>query len=379
MKIKRKERIFICGAGISGLTLAERISSKLEKEVLVIEKRNHIGGNCYDFYNKDGLLVPLYGPHLFHTDSLEVWNYLSKFTDWIPYKHKVRSNVDGKKIVPIPVNITTVNELFNKKITNEREMDEWLKKETKCIQNPLNSEEVALSLIGKRLYELLIKNYTKKQWDIWPSELEPEVLRRLPVKKSFDDYYFSDKYQAMPKEGYTKMFERMISNPKIKVLLNTDFFDVDTKNHDLIIFTGRVDSFFRNKGIEPLQYRSLKFKFETLNKQFFQEVAVVNYPNTERFSRITEPKRSTNQKGYKKTTIIKEYFCWGKEPYYPIFTKENKEKYEKYAKLAKDTEKDGIYFIGRLAQYKYFDMDDAFKNALDFFNERILLKYERKI
>ncbi|MBU1136555.1 MAG: UDP-galactopyranose mutase [Nanoarchaeota archaeon] len=364
-----KKEILVVGAGITGLTIAERIANVLGKEVLVIDKRNHIGGNCFDFYNKHGILIPLYGPHIFHTDYEEVINYLDNFTDWYPYEHKVLSSIDGKTIVPIPVNIETVNKIFNKEIKNAVAMEKWLEKNTPKIDNPKNSEESAISRIGKELYELLIKNYTKKQWDLWPHELGPEVLNRLPVRPNFNDHYFSDKYQGMPKNGYTKMFENMIKNKKIKILLNTDFFKLKQK-FGSIIFTGKVDDYFKNNGLNELQYRALKFEFETYNKEFFQNSMVVNYPNTEEFTRITENKHATGQRHHK-TTIIKEYPGWEGEPSYPVFSEQNKKLYLEYEKLAKQAEKENIFFLGRLAEFKYLDMDDAFKNSLDFFEKKI--------
>lgn len=250
-------------------------------------------------------------------------------------------------------------------------MEKWLEENIEKIENPKNSEESALSRVGKVLYEKLIKNYTKKHWDLWPHELEPEVLNRLPVRTSFNDYYFSDTYQGMPKLGYTKMFGKMIKNPKILFKPNTDFFNLNNKNFKTIIFSGRIDEFFKNRGLKQLQYRALKFKFETYDKEFFQKAAVVNYPNTEEFTRVTEPKHATGQKHHK-TTIIKEYPCWEGEPSYPVFSKTNKELYSEYEKLAKEAEEKGIYFVGRLAEFKYLDMDDAFKNSLDFFRERFV-------
>jgi UDP-galactopyranose mutase len=217
--------VIVIGAGISGAVLAERYANVLNKKVLIIEKREHIGGNCYDFYNQDGLLVPKYGPHFFHTSFEDVWEYVSRFTEWHPYEHRVLSCVDGR-LVPIPVNIKTVNQLFNLNIQSEMEMKKWLAEKTEKIADPINSEESALARVGRDLYEKMFKNYTKKQWDVWPIELEASVMNRIPVRTNFDDRYFIDKYQAMPKEGYTKLFERLLSNPNIEIRLNTDFFDI---------------------------------------------------------------------------------------------------------------------------------------------------------
>lgn len=362
--------ILIVGAGISGCTLAERFANILNKKVIIIDKRPHIGGNCYDFYNK-GVLVPKYGPHFFHTNDEKVWNYINNFSEWKPYEHRVLSNIDGSNLVPVPVNIKTVNTIFGLSIQTSAEFDNWLEMEKEKIDNPKNSEEYAISRMGKRLYNILFKNYTKKQWDKWPSELDPTILARIPIRNNFDDRYFTDKYQAMPKDGYTKIFERMINHPNIKLKLNTDWLDFANSkdSYEMIFFTGRIDQFFSYK-YEPLEYRSLKFVFETINKEYFQERAQVNYPNTEKFTRITEPKHATGQKS-NYTTIIKEYSTWEGEPYYPVPSENNKSLYAKYQSDAKEYEKKNIYFVGRLAEYKYFNMDQAFKNALELF-ERII-------
>jgi UDP-galactopyranose mutase len=363
--MKEEFDILMVGAGISGITLAERFSS-IGKKVLVIDKRDHIGGNCYDFFDENGVIVPLYGPHYFHTEYEDVWNYVHQFSEFVPYKLRVLSNIDGQKLVPFPINIDTVNMIFKTKIKNEKEMVDWLESNKEDIKNPKNSEESAISRMGKRLYEIFVRNYVKKQWDMWPSELGPEVLNRIPVRTDFNEYYFSDKYQGMPKNGYTELFKNMIQNKNITVKLNTNFFDLERENFKMIIFTGRVDDYFKNKGFDKLQYRSMKFEFETINSEYFQEVGVVVFPNTEKFTRITEPKHSNIQKT-EKTTIIKEYPTWDEEPYYPVLSQKNKDLYLKYQDLAKYEKK--TFFVGRLAQYKYFDMDDSFKNAIDLFEK----------
>lgn len=359
----------IVGAGISGLTIAERITNTKNKPVLVIEKRNHIGGNCYDFYDKAGILVPLYGPHFFHTNSEKVWNYVSKFTKWRKYEHKVLALVKGR-FVPVPVNINTVNILFKENIKDEKEMIKWLSNEQVKIASPQNSEEVALSRVGKRLYQLIFKNYTIKQWEKHPKDLGVEVLSRIPIRTNFDDRYFTDKYQAMPYPSYTNLFKNMVKSRKIKILLNTDYFKIKNqiKKGVKIFFTGPIDQFFSH--IEgKLEYRSLKFEYQTINTEYFQMRAQVNYPEKEfRWTRITEPKHATGQK-CPQTTIIYEYPSKDGDPYYPVPNERNILLYQKYQKLAKKYEKEGIYFIGRLANYKYFNMDQAFENALNFFDK----------
>jgi UDP-galactopyranose mutase len=366
--------IIIVGAGISGATLAERYATQLNKKILILEKRDHIGGNCYDYYNSDGILVSKYGAHIFHTSYEDVWEYVSKFTKWRPYQHKVLSSVDGK-LVPVPVNITTVNMLLGLNIKSEEEMKQWLDKNSVHIENPKNSEEMALTRVGPVLYEKLFKHYTEKQWNAKPSELAASVIGRIPVRTNFDDGYFSDPHQAIPKEGYTKLFEKMLDHPNITVMLNTDYFTFKDKlqGYEKFFFTGPIDQFFGYKFGKHLQYRSLRFEFETHDKEYFQSNAVINYPNDHDYTRIVEYKYFTGQR-HPKTTISKEFPTWEGEPYYPVHSKENIELYETYKKEAEESEKKGIHFVGRLANYKYFNMDQAFKNALELFDKLTTLQ-----
>lgn len=359
--------IVVIGSGISGATIAERYAQVLNKKVLVIEKRDHIGGNCYDFYDKAGILVSKYGAHLFHTNDEYVWKYIQMFSSWRPYIHKVLAYVDGI-LVPVPVNITTVNLLFNLHIQTEKEMQEWLKTQIITNNNPRNSEESALARVGIALYEKLFKNYTLKQWGTLPSLLDASILDRIPVRTNFDPRYFSDKYQAMPSFGYTKLFEKMLSHPNITVQLNTDYFHVkdSLKNFEKLFFTGPIDLYFQNKSSKKLTYRSLRFAFETFDFPYYQINSVINYPNDYGFTRIVEYKHMYQQK-HQKTTISKEYPTWDGEPYYPVLSKENLSLYEFYKKQAKLEEKKGVHFVGRLANYKYFNMDQAFANALGLF------------
>jgi UDP-galactopyranose mutase len=305
-----KANIVIVGAGISGAVLAERYAS-IGKKVLVIEKRDHIAGDCYDYYNEDGILVSKYGAHLFHTNFEDVWEYVQKFSDWYKYEHKVLAKVDGK-LVPVPANITTVNMLLGENIQNEEEMKNWLEKNTVHYDNPQNGKEAALSRVGKLLYEKIFKNYTKKQWDKYPEELDASVLNRIPVRTNFDDRYFSDKYQALPEGGYTQMFEKILKHPNITVLLNTDYFDVKDQltGYQNLFYTGPIDRFFDFKHSlkEKLEYRSINFVFETIDKEYFQENSVINYPELVDgdFTRIIEFKHMTKQK-HQQTTICYEY------------------------------------------------------------------------
>ena len=364
--MNEKYDIIIVGAGISGSVLAERYANVLGKKVLVLEKRDHVGGNCYDYYNADGIMVSKYGAHLFHTNYDDVWQYVNRFSQWYPYEHRVLSFVDGQ-LLPIPVNITTVNRLFGLDIKTEAEMKSWLFQNTLKIEFPQNSEEVSLSKIGPALYEKMIKNYTKKQWDLWPHELEASVLERIPVRNNFDDRNFGDQNQDQPVGGFTPIFEKMLNHPKITVLLNTDYFELKEKlaGFKKLFFTGPIDRFFNNK-FDKLQYRSIRFKFETLNVEFYQENSVINYPNDYDFTRIVEYKHITRQV-HPKTTISKEYSSWEGEPIYPVPTQRNREVYSRYHQEAEGLEREGVYFVGRLANYKYFNMDQAFKNSLDLF------------
>lgn len=367
--IMKNADIVIVGAGISGATLAQKYATQLNKKVLILEKRDHIGGNCYDYYNEDGILVSQYGAHLFHTNYEDVWEYVQRFSEWYFYEHKVLAHVDGQ-LVPIPVNITTVNTLFNMNIQDEEEMKAWLSSVQIKNDNPTNGEEAALARVGKILYEKMFKTYTFKQWAKWPHQLDASVLNRIPVRTTFDDRYFSDKYQFLPKNGYTKLFENMLDHKNIEILLNTDFFDVKEGlgEYERLFYTGPIDRFFDFKYNirRQLEYRTINFVSETLDQEYYQSNSVVNYPSDDvGFTRIVEYKHITGQK-HPKTTIVKEFTTDEGEPYYPVPNPDNQQIYEMYRK---ETEKfDNIHFVGRLANYKYFNMDQAFKNALDLFN-----------
>lgn len=358
--------VIVVGSGISGAVLAERYASVLNKKVLVIEKRDHVGGNCFDYINHDGLLVSKYGAHLFHTNYEDVWNYVCKFSRWYPYEHHVLCKV-AEKLVPLPINIRTLNVLLSLDLRDGEEMKSWLSSQIVHLSKPKNSEESALSRVGRILYEKLFKYYTKKQWDLWPQELDPSVLERIPVRNNFDDRYFGDKYQFQPSGGFTRLFERMLDHRNITVLLETDYFAVREKfgNFSKLFFTGPIDRYFDNV-YEPLQYRSIHFEFTTYDQKYFQENSVINYPNDYSFTRVVEYKHITGQ-NHPKTTVSREYPSWEGEPYYPVPTPKNRELYDKYRKSAESLESKGIFFVGRLANYKYFNMDQAFKNSLDIF------------
>ena len=369
--------ILIIGAGISGAVLAERYASA-GKQVLIIEKRDHIAGNCFDYYDENGILTSKYGAHLFHTNDHGVWNYVNQFADWYTWEHKVVAKVD-EHLVPIPVNITTVNTLFNAEISSEKEMQQWLSENRINYNPPKNGEEAVLNRVGEVLYDKMFKHYTKKQWDKYPAELHASVLERIPVRDNYDDRYFSDIHQALPKGGYTKMFKNILDHPNITVLLNTDYFEVENQisGYEKLFYTGPIDRFFKfNKNLtEKLEYRSINFVREEIDQEYFQENSVVNYPGKEvDFTRIVEYKHFGNQKSAT-TSIVKEFTVDEGEPYYPVPNEKNQTIYAQYKKEA-DQLLD-VHFVGRLANYKYFNMDQAFRNALDLF-ESLELKLPKQ-
>lgn len=356
----------IVGAGLAGLTIAERIANELDKKVLIIEKRNHIGGNVYDAFNEDGILIHKYGPHIFHTNDKEVYDYLSKFTMWNDFWHRVLTYVDGN-LIPMPITVETINKLYNLNLTSF-EVEEFLAKTAIDIDDITTSKDVALSKVGNDLYEKIFKNYTIKQWGVDPEELDTSVISRIPIRPNRDTRYFNDKYQGMPKFGYSKMCESMAEHKNIKILLNTDYKEViEDISYEKLIYTGPADYFYDFK-YGKLAYRSIEFKLETYDFESYQEAPVVNYPNDYDYTRITEYKKLTWQK-HNKTTICKEFPCDEGEPYYPFPTKEFKEQFALYEEEIRK-EKD-VIFIGRLAEYRYYNMDGVVRRALDVFNEKI--------
>src|SRR6059058_1424205 len=294
----------IVGAGFAGSVLAERLANGSGKSVLICDKRSHIGGNAYDCYNDDGILIHKYGPHIFHTNSADVFDYLSQFTDWREYQHRVLANVDGMR-VPIPINLDTINQLYGLNL-NSHQLEEFFEKIIEKRDHIKTSEDVVVSRVGRELYEKFFRGYTRKQWGLDPSELDASVTARVPTRTNKDDRYFTDSYQAMPAHGYTKMFEKMLSHPNIKIMLNTDYQEVMNEvKFKKLIYTGPVDEYF-NYRYGKLPYRSLRFKFETVETPQFQETGTINYPNDYGFTRITEFKHLTGQK-HDKTTLVYEY------------------------------------------------------------------------
>ncbi len=353
----------IVGAGFAGSVLAERISSQLDKKVLIIDKRNHLGGNCYDYYNDIGILVHKYGPHYFRTNSKKVYNYLSKFTKWRPYEYKIRTYVNGE-LYPIPINRETLNKFFKINLKTEKQAKEFLKKKRIDIENPQNSEEEVISKVGWEIYKKFFKNYTIKQWGLNPKQLDPSVCGRIPIRINNDDRYFTDKIQAMPLNGYHELFQNLLNNSNIKIKLNTNYWKIKNKiKYKYLIYTGRIDEFFNYK-YGKLPYRSLRFKHENYDKEYYQDWVQINYPNNYEFTRIIEIKHATGQKN-SKTTIVKEFPCTNGKPFYPIPRNINYRLFEMYKKEADKIK--NLIIVGRLAQYKYYNMDQVIEESLRVF------------
>lgn len=355
----------IVGCGLSGCVLAERIATQLNKKVLIIDMRSHIGGNCFDYYDKAGVLVHKYGPHYFRTNLKHVFDYLSKFTEWHYVYYRIKVMVDGR-LVPLPINLDTVNDLYGYNFSTD-ELKEFFDKQKTEVKALENSEDVIMSKVGRELYEMFYKAYTIKQWGLDPKDLDASVCARIPIRTNRDDRYFTDKYQAMPKHGYHRMFEKLLEYPNIHIMLQTNYKEIkDTIKFARLIYTGPIDEFFDFKH-GKLPYRSLRFEYETLDVEYYQPVSQVNYPSDYDFTRIVEIKHATGQKHHK-TTIAREYPLPEGEPYYPIPKPENEELYQKY-KAKADKLLPDVYFMGRLAQYRYLNMDQVVDSALKLFEE----------
>ena len=368
----------IVGAGFAGSVLAERIASQLGKKVLVIDKRDHIGGNCFDYKDQEtNILIHKYGPHIFHTTNHKVWNYLSHFTEWEIYFHKVLAVVEGQKI-PVPFNLNSLYQVFPQKYASKLEKI-LIDKYGFGIKIPIlklkESDDKELKFLADYIYKNIFLGYTLKQWDLKPEELDHSVTSRIPVNISRDDRYFQDNYQGIPKLGYSHIFEKLLSHKNIEVILNTNFINnLSDFQFDKLIYTGPADSFFDYLH-GKLPYRSLEFKLEQHNSQFYQEVSQVNYPNNFDFTRITEFRHFHNNLNYPvdKTLIAKEYsslYLEGtNDPYYPIPSPENDLLFSKYQKEILKLK--NIIFTGRLADYKYYNMDQVIAVALQIFEKKI--------
>lgn len=357
----------IVGAGFAGSVLAERLASQAGKTVLIIDKRSHIGGNAYDCPNEDGILIHRYGPHIFHTNSPDVFAYLSQFTEWRHYEHRVLASVDGQ-LLPIPINLDTVNKLYGHSFTSE-ELAEYFKTVGEKVDDIQTSEDVVVSQVGRDLYEKFFRGYTRKQWGVDPSQLDKMVTSRIPTRTNQDDRYFTDEFQYMPLHGYTKMFEKMVDNPNIHLMLGTDFKQVkDELSFDELIYTGPVDEYF-DYCYGKLPYRSLRFDHQTLDVADYQPVSVVNYPNDHAYTRITEYKKLTGQEHPTKTSLTFEYPQDEGDPYYPVPRPENAALYKEYKQLA--DEQAGVHFVGRLGTYRYYNMDQVVAQALTLYKKLV--------
>jgi UDP-galactopyranose mutase len=354
----------IVGAGFAGSVLAERLASQHGARILLIDRRPHIGGNAYDEPNEAGILYHKYGPHIFHTNSQAVVDYLSQFTGWRPYEHRVLASVRDR-LVPIPINRTTLNRLFDLDLRSDEEASRYLAARAEPVADIRTSEDVVVNAVGRELYELFFRGYTRKQWGLDPSQLDKQVTSRIPTRTNIDDRYFGDSFQAMPSEGYTRMFEKMLDHPLIDVRTGVDFSEVRGEvDAAHVIYSGPVDEYFEFR-FGRLPYRSLRFDHQTLDQERFQPVAVVNYPSEDvPFTRISEYKHLTGQQ-HPRTTVTYEYPSAEGDPYYPIPRPENQELYKRYEALADATA--GVTFVGRLATYRYYNMDQIVGQALATF------------
>nr|WP_226986186.1 UDP-galactopyranose mutase [Ramlibacter tataouinensis] len=352
----------IVGAGFAGSVLAERLASELNQRVLIVDKRPHIGGNAYDRYDDHGILIHPYGPHIFHTNSADIFDYLSRFTEWRPYQHRVLASVDGQ-MVPMPINLDTVNKLYGLNLT-AFELEKFFESVAEKKEQIRTSEDVVVSKVGRDLYNKFFRGYTRKQWAMDPSELDASVTARVPTRTNRDDRYFADTFQAMPLHGYTRMFERMLAHPNIKVMLNTDYREmVELVPWKHMVYTGPIDAFFNHKH-GKLPYRSLEFKHQTFRQEQFQPVGTVNYPNDYGYTRISEFKHITGQE-HPCTSVVYEFPQAEGDPYYPVPRPENAQLYRKYEAEAEQME--NVTFVGRLATYKYYNMDQVVGQALATF------------
>jgi len=351
--------VLVVGAGFAGSVVAERLASTAGARVLVVDQRSHIGGNAYDHLDDAGVLVHRYGPHIFHTNAHEVARYLSRFTAWRPYEHRVRASVEGR-LLPIPINLDTINAVYGLSLS-EDDVEDFLATVAEPRAHVRTSEDVVVNRVGRRLYELFFQGYTRKQWGLDPSELDASVTARVPMRTNRDDRYFTDRFQAMPRDGYTAMFQRMLAHPNITVALDTDYRSVRRLvGYDELVYSGPIDAFFDMRYGE-LPYRSIEFRFETHATEVFQPFPVINHPNDEAFTRVTEFKYLTGQR-HDRTTVVYEYPRADGAPYYPIPRPDNADRYARYKALADRTP--GVHMVGRLGTYKYYNMDQVVAQAL---------------
>ena len=354
----------VVGAGFAGSTVAERLATQCDARVLVVDAREHVAGNAYDPLDAHGIRIHRYGPHIFHTSSERVVSYLSQFTAWRPYEHRVLARI-GDIDVPMPLCAGTIAALYGLDL-DEAQMTAFFESARERIVHVRNSEDAIVARVGRGLYETLFANYTRKQWGIDARDLDASVCGRIPVRTSRDDRYFSDTFQAMPLDGFEAMFRRMLDHPNIEVVLGTRFEDIaDRVRFDKLVYTGPIDAYY-GFAYGRLPYRSLEFAFETHDRPTYQPTAVVNFPGHEPFTRITEFKYLTGQQ-HPRTTIAREYPTAVGDPYYPIPRAENRALYATYA--ARAANEANVTFVGRLAEYRYYNMDQVVASALATFED----------
>ncbi len=361
----------VVGAGYAGSIMAERLATQCGQRVLVIDRRDHIAGNAYDYYDEHGILCHRYGPHIFHTQAEKVWNYLSQFTEWRPYEHRVLADVDGQ-LLPIPINRDTVNRLYGLELETEEEMEAFLAERAEPRERIENSEDTVVAKVGWDLYEKFFRGYTRKQWERDPSELNASVCARIPIRFNQDDRYFTDEYQALPAEGYTAMFERILDHPNIEVRLNTSLDAIrDEIQFDHLVYTGPIDEYFGHR-FGPLPYRSLHFEFQnhpTPGGGTVHPTGAINFPSADvPYTRITEMRYITGQVA-ESSTLAVEYPRTEGDPYYPVPQPENRELYKRYEALG--AEEPSVTFVGRLARYQYLNMDQVVGQALSTFEKLV--------
>lgn len=366
----------VVGCGYAGSVLAERLASQLGKTIIMVDKRKHLGGNAFDYTDESGVLLHRYGPHLFHTNSRKVWDYLSLFTQWIPYEHRVLAEIQNKR-VPVPFNFKSIDMLFESSVASElkRLMVEFYGYGANIpILRLLEVKDARLKELAEFIYANVFEGYSRKQWGLDPKLLDSAVTSRVPVRVGYDDRYFQDTYQAIPRDGYTAMFRRMLEHPNIDIKLQTDYREVIGEiSYRRMIYTGPVDLFFDYK-FGHLPYRSLRFELEHHDMDRFQEVAQVNFPNRYAYTRKTEFKHITGQQ-IAGTTVATEYplqyLCGESEPYYPIPIPESRKTLESYQNEVRKLS-GKVIFLGRLAEYKYFNMDQIVGRALNIFENDLI-------
>lgn len=360
-----KTDVLVVGAGFAGSVCA-RLLAEQGKRVVVLEKHRHVAGHCHDHRNEAGITVHTYGPHIFHTVHKEIWDFVNRFTEFRHFQHRVLSYAEGK-LIPFPINLDTLNAVYGTQLT-ANDVHGFLRAEVtraKFTSPPENFRDAVVSQVGERLYEMFFKNYTAKQWGRAPELISAEVAKRIPVRENRDDRYFSDRYQGIPLSGYTGLVERILDHPGIYLMLGCDYFEAKNEfQPELTVYTGELDRFF-DYAHGKLEYRSLDLHVKTLDQEWYQPAPVVNYPNDYDFTRISEFKYFTGETS-QKTTICIEYPAAEGEPYYIVMTEENLSRRERYNEDVRELEEHGTHlFVGRLAEYTYYNMDQVIKRAME--------------